>query len=140
MVVVMNNNNIIDKFLDRVEKEANKKIVYQRIYQRPSKAKSIIGFIASLAFFIVMLGLFSFSGFFFLLFISDIIILIFYGVNVFTEKGIGLPKTIAIELPSEEEMQEIENEEEEEIDYFPDLDDEEIDEEEVDEYEDERRQ
>jgi len=120
MVMVM--ANIVDKFLDRVEKEANKKIVYQRVYMRPSKVKSVIGFIVSLICFIVMIGLFSFTIFFWVLFLLNIVLLLFYAVNAFTEKGIALPKTIAVELPDEEE-----DSSEEEINYFPDSDDEDTD-------------
>ena len=138
MVMIMKGNNVVDKFLDRIGREANKKIVYQRIYQRPSKAKSIVGFVVSLICFIIMLGLFSFTGFFLFLFTFNIILLVFYGVNTFTEKGIPLPKTVSYELPDEEELEK--QEEEEEINYFPDAD-EKFDEEDEETYEeDEERQ
>ena len=59
----MNNKerNIIDKFLDSYEKSSNTKKSYVRIYQRPSKLKSLLGFIFSLLCFIVLIRLFDSS-------------------------------------------------------------------------------
>ena len=106
MVIVMNQDkNRLDMFLEGLTKEGNKKIIYEKVYIRPTKFKSIIGFIASLIFFIILLGLFTFSVMYFVLLIGNILILLFFSINTFTEKGIGLPKNIAYVVSEEEDNQ-----------------------------------
>jgi hypothetical protein len=100
--------NGIDKFIEGFNEGSKKKVVYERVYVRPTKIKSILGFIASLIFLVILVGLLTFNVMYFVLLIGNIIILIYFSINTFTEKGIGLPKTIAI--PVEEEEEEIEEE------------------------------
>lgn len=94
----MNNKerNIIDKFLDSYEKSSNTKKSYVKIYQRPSKLKSLLGFIFSLLCFIVLIRLFVFKVLYFVILIFNLLILLFYSINLFTEKGIGIPKNIEV--------------------------------------------
>jgi len=111
MVMIMNQDkNNLDRFLEGLTTEGNKKIHYEKIYVRPSKLKSVIGFIASLIFLIIMIGLFTLSVMYFVLLIGTVLILVFFSVNAFTEKGLGLPKTIAY-VEEEEEEEPIEDEE-----------------------------
>ena len=93
--------NIIDKFLDSYEKN-NVEKKYVRVIVKPSKGKAIFGFIVSLILLIVLLTLFSLTFMYFLFLIGDLLIVIYYGINVFTEKGIGLPKTVEVPYLSEE--------------------------------------
>lgn len=88
--------NIIDKFLETYEYGNNNQNVYKRIYQRPTKFKSIVGFIFCLIILIVLIILFVPKVIYFVLVLGDLIILAFYGINVFTKKGIGLPKTVLV--------------------------------------------
>ena len=104
--------NNIDKFIDGFNEASKKKVVYERVYVRPTKFKSIIGFVASLIFLVILVGLLTFNVMYFVLLIGNIIILIYFSINTFTEKGIGLPKTIAVPIIDEEE------EEVEEPSYF----------------------
>ena len=109
MVIIMNHEkNNIDRFLDNIEKRSNKKVQYIKVYEKPTKAKCIIGFVFSLIFMVILLGLFSFNLMYFVLLIGCGLVLVFFGVNLFTEKGFGLPKTIAVEVKEEQP----ENEEE----------------------------
>ena len=104
--------NNLDLFLEGLTKEGNKKVYYEKVYVRPSKFKSVLGFIASLIFLVILIGLFTFSVMYFVLLIGSILVFLFFTINAFTKKGIGLPKNIAyvveeeIEEDSEEIMQE----------------------------------
>jgi len=91
------NKNIVDKFLDAYESQNTKNVEYVRTFKRPSKVKSIFGFIVSLIFFVILIRLFTLQIVYFFLLIGDVLILIFYGINVFTKKGIGLPKMVVKE-------------------------------------------
>ena len=90
------NKNIIDKFLEgyAVANEDSKQNPYKRVYQRPSKFKSIVGFIFSALIMFFLIRIFQFNFMFFLIFIPDLIILIFYSINLFTKKGIAIPKYV----------------------------------------------
>ena len=127
MVIVMNQDkNRLDMFLEGLTKEGNKKIIYEKVYIRPTKFKSIIGFIASLIFFIILLGLFTFSVMYFVLLIGNILILLFFSINTFTEKGFGLPKNIAYVVSEEDNQgEEIDEDAYNEQDYSFDEDDDE---------------
>lgn len=88
--------NIVDKFLDNYEAISNNRVRYKRIYQKPSKFKSIIGFIFSIILTIMMLLMFVAKLMYFVLLLGVILTGVYYGINLFTEKGIGLPKRIPI--------------------------------------------
>ena len=88
-----NDKNVFDKFLDKYEEVTNNTPTKVRVYQRPSKIKCILNFILSIAIF---LGLIFFVGiylniFYFLILLLDILFGAFYGYNLFSEKGIGVP-------------------------------------------------
>lgn len=93
-------NELIDKFIEKYEESGKEKYIYRRILVRPTKFKSLIGFIMSLVFFIILIRIFNVSFIYFLLLLGDLAILIYYASNLFTNKGIGLPRMIAI--PKEE--------------------------------------
>lgn len=94
----MNNKerNIVDKFLDVYDKQSTSNVEYKRIYVKPTKGASLLGFIVSLILFIIIVGFFSFSFMYFLLFFGCLVVVIYYGLNLFTEKGFGLPRTVAV--------------------------------------------
>ncbi len=103
--------NVFDKFLDNYER-ANVKQEYEKVYQRPSKFKSIVGFSFSFIIFILLLFMFVFDWLYFFLLLFDVAICIFYGINLFTEKGIGLPKYVMVEkkeIQYKEEMDDTED-------------------------------
>ena len=104
--------NNLDRFLEGLTSEGNKKITYDKVYERPSKAKSVIGFIISLIVLVILIGLFTLSVMYFVLIIGDVLLLVFFGVNAFTDKGIGLPKTIAYVVEDEEPEEEYDGQEE----------------------------
>lgn len=104
--------NNLDRFLEGLTSEGNKKIAYDKVYERPSKAKSVIGFIISLIVLVILIGLFTLSVMYFVLIIGDVLLLVFFGVNAFTDKGIGLPKTIAYVVEDEEPEEEYDDQEE----------------------------
>lgn len=89
--------NIIDKFLDNYEKQNDSNLVYKRVYVKPSKFKTIIGFIFSFGFLIILIRFFTRKPFYFVLLIGDILAFIYYSLNLFTKKGLPLPKTVAVE-------------------------------------------
>lgn len=95
--------NIIDKFLDRYEDINNSNIRYKKVYQRPSKFKSLMGFIFSLFVLIILLSMFVFKLLYLILVIGVILTSLYYGINLFTKKGIGLPKSIPVEDEDREE-------------------------------------
>lgn len=95
--------NFIDYFLDNYESVPEE---YERIYEKPKKSKTIIGFIGSIVFLIALIPFASLSGLFFILLIGDILAIAFYGINLFTEKGIKLPKTVRVVHSNEEETTE----------------------------------
>lgn len=102
MVVDMDkkDKNIVDKFLDLYEKEDNYR--YKKIYVRPSKFKSIVGFIFSLIFLILLFTLFTPKPIYFVLLLGDLLIVLYYGCNLFTKNGIGLPKKVLVYEDDEE--------------------------------------
>ncbi len=96
-----NEKNIVDKFLDGYEYANSERKCYKRVYQKPSKIKAIIGFIFSLIFFIILIRLFVFKILYFIILIGDIVVCSYYGINLFTKKGIGLPKTVEVIVDEE---------------------------------------
>lgn len=91
-----NNKNIVDKFLDIYDEQNSNNVRYEKVYVRPSKLASFIGFVVSLFIFIIILSIFSFSFMYLLLFFLCLAVLIYYGINLFTKKGISLPRTIVV--------------------------------------------
>lgn len=97
--------NIVDKFLDSYEDYNNHRVKYKRIIVRPSKFNTVIGFIFSFGFFIILIRFFIVKPFYFIFLIGDILSLIYYSLNLFTKKGFGLPKTVIVE--DEEDVLEV---------------------------------
>lgn len=102
------NKNVIDKFLDGYEDYNEQKVVYKKVYEKPSKFKTAVGFIFSFGFFILLIRFFLLKPFYFILLIGDILALIYFSLNLFTKKGFSLPKVIAVKEEKEqvEEKQE----------------------------------
>lgn len=97
----MKENGFFDKFIEAYDKHASKKTEYRRYVVKPSKAKCIFGFIFSLVFFVIILSLFSFNFTYFIFFFGSLAVVLYYGINLFTKKGIGIVQTF--EVPVEEE-------------------------------------
>ncbi len=88
--------NIIDKFLEgyAVANEKSKYNAYKRIYQKPAKGKCIGGFIFSAFIMLFLIRSFRINFMFLLIFFTDLVIVLFYGINLFTRKGIPIPKYV----------------------------------------------
>lgn len=97
-----NNRGIVDKFLDGYDNYNDKKKQTQlvTVYVRPSKFKSIVGFIFCSLLFILLITMFSFNLIYFITLFVTLGVAIYYGINLFTPNGIGMPKTI--EVPVDE--------------------------------------
>ncbi len=105
------NKNLVDKFLDIYKREDNYQ--YKTIYVKPSRFKCIVGFVVSVLFFILMLTFFTLKVLYFVVLLGDLVIVIYYGLNLFTEKGFGLPKNIPVYNDydtSNDQLADIENE------------------------------
>ena len=71
---------------------------------KPNKFKSIIGFLFSLfvfGFIVFFMG-FQFNIFFILVFLIDLLCLFYFGVNLFTKKGIATPKYKEVRISEKE--------------------------------------
>ncbi|MGN1336945.1 MAG: hypothetical protein ACI4WW_00515 [Candidatus Coprovivens sp.] len=71
---------------------------------KPNKFKSIIGFLFSLfvfGFIVFFMG-FQFNIFFILVFLIDLLCLFYFGVNLFTKKGIATPKYKEVRIAEKE--------------------------------------
>ena len=90
------NKNIVDSFLDIYENLSNKNShkKYKIVYKKPSKIKCLLSFGFCLLFMIILIPMFSFTFMYMLLFLGDLIILLYYGINLFTKKGWPLPKRV----------------------------------------------
>lgn len=107
--------NLIDSFLDKYEEMGAKKKVNIETYYRPSKVKSIFGFIFCLIFFLILLGIFHFSIVYMVIFIGDIVCLLYFGINLFTKNGFVIKQKYSV--PEEYLVKDKEDvEEQEEID------------------------
>ena len=97
----------IDKFLDYVKKKGNEKVETERIAVKPSKAKAIVGFIISLLFFLSCLFLLLGTVWGYILTIISFIIMVYYGTNVFTKKGLGIYQHVQVQPEEEEEEEQV---------------------------------
>ena len=88
-----NEKNVVDKFLETYEDIGNNTTRKVRVYKRPSQVKCIIYFVLSVLIFltiIIKIG-FYLNLPFILFLLADIAVGAFYGYNLFSKKGIGLP-------------------------------------------------
>lgn len=94
----MNNKekNILDKFLDGYESYSNNNVRYKKIYVKPKKSKCIVGFGFSCILLVILLFMFVFDLLYFVIFIGVLLNALYYGINLFTEKGIGMPKRVPV--------------------------------------------
>lgn len=90
------NKNVIDKFLEGYEDYNERKVVYKKVYEKPGKVKTIVGFIFSFGFLLLLIRFFLLKPFYFFLLIGDILALVYFSLNLFTKKGFGLPKMVAV--------------------------------------------
>ena len=103
-----NKNRIVDKFLDKYAERSNRKTEVRKVYVKPTKWRSCVGFIFSTIFFILLLTIFTIKFYYFVMLFVSLIIAIYYGINLFTEKGLGLPRTIEVVVKEDDSMQESE--------------------------------
>ena len=103
----------VDKFLSYLEKKGDEKVDYERVVVKPSKNRATVGFIISLLVFISCLFLLLGSVFGYIITFIVFIFVVYYGVNVFGKKGIGIYKYVPVVKEEPEEKFELEEEEEE---------------------------
>ena len=102
----MNNKdkNIVDKFLDGYEQYTNNQPKKVRVYKKPSRFVCIRNFVIGVAILIVLLILgFNLSIQYILFFMGDLIVILFYGINLFTKDGIKLPTYIKVKKDDKNE-------------------------------------
>ncbi len=94
----MKRGNLIDKFLEQYEaiNEKNSRIEYRRIIKKPKKFESVLGFAMSFIVLIILLIFFNLTGLYFAILLFDLLFLAYYGVNLFTKNGFGLPATVRV--------------------------------------------
>ena len=85
----------LDKVLSFLQRDSSHGEV-TKIYYRPSRDKCIMGLILSFLLFLVMclLCVTSFSIGCFLMLLVSIVLLTFYGLNVFTKDGFWIPRYV----------------------------------------------
>lgn len=109
----------MDKVLSFLQKDKSLTNETSKVYYKPDKKRSIIGFIASLVFFLISFAfcIINFTVGWVLLLGISIGLLIFYGANTFTKEGLVIQKyvdkRIVDELEAELEEEENERKEEE---------------------------
>ena len=101
----------MDKVLDFLQKDRSVK--KEKIMYRPDKRRSLMGFIFSLVFFVIMFMfcIVSFSLGFIILLAVSVGLLIFYGANTFTREGLFIPKYVDKRILDKYEDELIEKEE-----------------------------
>lgn len=112
-----NKKNVLDSFLDKYEEINSTKKVDVETYYRPSKAKSIFGFIFCLIFMIILIRIFTFNIVFFVIFFGDLMCLIYFGLNLFTKNGFVIKQKYRVseDYLKEDEQDDVFEKEEEEI-------------------------
>ena len=110
IVMFMKNKKIVS-LVDAILKNSKDPKEYEKVYYKPKKGKNIIGFIFSLLFLIILIKIYGFkiNTYYILLFLGDLIILIYYGLNLFTKNGFLLPKFV--EKSSKSELKKEKNKE-----------------------------
>lgn len=88
-------NKKIDYFIEILLK-SHKEKKYKKIYYRPSKIKNIIGFLFSSLIMLILLFILGLqlNLLYFILFVGDALVIMYYGVNLFTKRGLLLPKYV----------------------------------------------
>lgn len=92
----MRNKNKLDILLDYYEKSGKEKNSLKKVFYRPSFIKCLFGFLFSFLFLFLLLFVvgFQLQFMYLILFLGDLIILLYYGVNLFTKKGFYLTKYV----------------------------------------------
>ena len=90
------NSSGMDKVLNFLQKDKSLTKEQTKVYYRPDKKKSIIGFICSVIFFLIAFAfcIINFSFGWILLLGVAIGLMIFYGANVFTKDGFWIPRYV----------------------------------------------
>lgn len=97
--------NIVDKFLDGYENlndESNRKV---RVYQKPTKFVCIRNFGLGIAILFILLFVFGFHlnlGYILFLLV-DLVVVLFYGINLFTKDGIKLPTYVRVKKEKDDD-------------------------------------
>ena len=97
----------IDKFLAYVKKKGDEKVVTERVAVKPTKVKAVVGFAISLLFFISCLFLLLGTVWGYILTILSFVIMVYYGTNVFTKKGLGIYQHVQVESEENEEKEQV---------------------------------
>lgn len=84
--------NLFDTFLEKYDEYSSKRRVDIETYYRPSKGKSIAGFIFTLILFFILIRFFQFSIVYFVILIGVLLYLVYYALNLFTKKGFVIKK------------------------------------------------
>ena len=104
------NSSGMDKVLNFLQKDKSLTKEQVKVYYRPEKKKSILGFIGSLIFFLIAFAfcIINFSFGWILLLGVAIGLMIFYGANVFTKEGLAIQKFVDKRIVEEyeEELEE----------------------------------
>jgi len=106
-----NEKNVVDKFLDKYEEISDKAPTVERVYIRPSKAKCLLYFAVCVGILFVMLFVmgFSFTIGYILFLLGDIAIGAFFGYNLFSNVGIGIPTYVKHYYDEEQYPNSVEN-------------------------------
>lgn len=88
--------NKMPGFIKKILENSKPPKEYERVYYKPQKWKSLIGFVFSLIFLGALLFVFSFNVniYFIILFIGVVVVCAYYGINLFTKSGFLLPKFV----------------------------------------------
>lgn len=94
----MKGNRFVDKFIDEYDKYSSRDddVTYEKIYVKPNKFVSLLGFLFGLFLLFFVITSFNFDMVYILLLLLAIWLLIYYGLNLFTKKGFGLPRTVPV--------------------------------------------
>lgn len=86
----------LPRFVVKILENSKPPKEYEKVYYKPKKWKTILGFVLSIIFFIALLYVFKFNVniYFVLIFLGIVLIGTYYGINLFTKRGFLLPKFV----------------------------------------------
>ena len=89
-------NEKIKALLEHLENNSNNETKLKKIYYRPTKLRSIIGFIITLIFMLILLFIIGFqlNLIYMILFIGDFLLIVYYSMNLFTKDGLLIQKYV----------------------------------------------
>ena len=104
------NKKKLPGFVEKILENSKPPKEYEKVYYKPKKWKSVLGFIFSLIFLISLIYVFGLNVniYFIILFIGVAVICAYYAINLFTKSGFLLPKFV--EKKEEKAEEEIKDE------------------------------